>query len=87
MSPVDTFMALAVATPISAALSQVIFVVKSGSSCSQPLLANRPSKTFGQGKKVTSVPAAAAGMAGRLAEAVTLAGRAVVPSATPSWTA
>ena len=51
----------AVFFPIKTALSQVIFVVKSGSSCSQPLLAKRPSNTFGHGKKVISVLVAALG--------------------------
>src|SRR5213593_2165334 len=38
----------------SATLSQVIFVSGFGSSCNQPLLAKRPSKIVGSGRKTSS---------------------------------
>jgi hypothetical protein len=41
--PCDTPIARAVASLISAAFPQVIFVMGSGSSCSQALFAKRPS--------------------------------------------
>ena len=44
----------------SAALSQVSLVSGFGSSCSQPLLAKRPSQTVGSGRNATSSPAAPA---------------------------
>ncbi len=44
----------AIAGLISSALSQVSLVTESGSSCSQPLLAKRPSQIVGSGRKVIS---------------------------------
>ena len=44
----------AVAGLMRAALSQVSLVIGLGSSCSQPLLANRPSKSVGSGRKTIS---------------------------------
>src|SRR6266536_1750859 len=42
------------------ALSHVSFVMGFGSSCSQPLLANRPSSTDGSFRKTISIPATGA---------------------------
>src|SRR3989338_7331447 len=42
--------------PIHAEVSHVIFVSGFGSSCSQPLFANRPSHTVGSGRKMISRP-------------------------------
>ena len=44
----------AVARLMKATLSQVSLVIGLGSSWSQPLLANRPSKMVGSGRKMTS---------------------------------
>jgi hypothetical protein len=57
----------AIAGPISAALSQVRRVIGLGSSCSQPLLANAPSATFGSGRNSTAIPVSGATAAGRSA--------------------
>src|SRR6476660_2165120 len=51
----------AVRALIHAAGSQVIFVNGFGSSCSQPLLAKRPSQTVGSGRKIISRPPLAGG--------------------------
>src|SRR5437762_6197139 len=55
---------LPVAGLTNAALSQQRVVTGLGSSCSQPLLANRPSKRVGSGRKLISYSPAAGG-AGR----------------------
>src|SRR6056297_1860235 len=44
---------------INATLSQVTFVIGSGSSCSQPLLAKRPSYNFASGLMAISIPSPA----------------------------
>src|SRR5260370_7467218 len=44
----------------SAALSQVSLVTGFGNSCSQPLLAKRPSYTHGSGRKINSISSAGA---------------------------
>ncbi len=49
----------------SAALSQVSFVMGLGSSCNQPLLANRPSHTAGSGLKTSSSHRVDASLRGR----------------------
>ena len=49
---------------IHAAVSQVSFVSGFGSSCSQPLLAKRPSQIVGSGRKMISSPPVAAGAGG-----------------------
>src|SRR4029078_11060228 len=41
---------------IHAVVSQGTLVSGFGSSCSQPLLANRPSQTVGSGRKISSSP-------------------------------
>src|SRR5919109_4364311 len=46
---------------IQAAVSHVNFVSGFGASCSQPLFANRPSKTYGSGRKINSRPPAVCG--------------------------
>src|SRR5262249_44240820 len=48
----------AVFTPLYATLSHVIFESGLGNSCSQPLLAKRPSRIVGSGRKTTSKPGA-----------------------------
>ena len=49
---------------IQAAVSHVSFVSGFGASCSQPLLAKRPSQTVGSGRKTSSSPPARAGAGG-----------------------
>ena len=51
----------AVAGLISAALSQVVFVIGSGSSCNQPLLVYRPSSILESAAKTSSMPPSIAG--------------------------
>src|SRR5262245_8432783 len=46
---------------IQAVVSQVSFVSGFGSSCSQPMLAKRPSQIVGSGRKMISRPLAIAG--------------------------
>src|SRR5580700_7360308 len=53
-SPYSTPKCRAVAGLIKAALSQVRVLLGFGHSCSQPLLANDPSKTVGSGAKANS---------------------------------
>jgi len=55
---------LAVASEIRTALSQVSLVIGWASSCSQALLANRPSKTFGSTAKAISRPVPAGASSG-----------------------
>src|SRR5579871_1348409 len=54
--PVSTPSLSAVACENMAALSQVSLVIGCGSSCSQALLANRPSKVLASGAKQSSIP-------------------------------
>src|SRR5215472_14540704 len=72
----------------SAALSQVSFVNGLASSCSQPLLAKRPSQTLGSGRKAISSPLttsdAAAPVANPSLSETGLGGRAE-PAITPSF--
>src|SRR4051812_19965817 len=56
-SPLWIFNRSARAGLISAALSHVSFVNGLGSSCNQPLWANRPSQMLGSGRKIISYPA------------------------------
>ena len=74
MSPSSTPSRLAWAGLIRAALSQVRRVMGLGSSCSQALLANRPSHTAGSGRKTSSRATRSAG-AGRRARDVVAARR------------
>src|SRR6516164_6491763 len=70
-----------------AALSQVSYVNGLGSSCSQPLLAKRPSQTLGSGRKASSRPPCTSD-AGAPAENPsfneTCLGGSAVPAITPS---
>ena len=58
MSPLFTPTLAAVAADMRSALSQVILVTTSGSSCSQPMLAKRPSCILPSQKKTSSRPSA-----------------------------
>ncbi len=54
---------MAVVSEIIAAFSQVSLVIGCGSSCSQTLLAKRPSYTFGSAANAISIPCSARGVA------------------------
>src|SRR5207237_977565 len=73
-------MRAAVAALTITALSQASFVIGLGSSCSQPLFANRPSRTHGSLRNAISNPDAAVagvGAAGGLRTEMLRAGNAV----------
>ena len=55
-SPLASPRRSAVAGAISTGLSQLTLVSGRGNSCSHPLLANRPSQTWGSGRNVTARP-------------------------------
>ena len=61
MSPRSRLFSSASFGLIHAAVSHVSFVSGFGASCSQPLLAKRPSQTVGSGRNTSSSPAGAAG--------------------------
>src|ERR1051326_5830941 len=63
MSPLENLRAAAVTGPIAITLSQVILLSGFGSSCSQAMLANRPSQTVGSGWNTTSSSPSAGGFA------------------------
>ncbi len=75
----------------SATLSQVILLSGFGSSCSQPRLAKRPSKTAGSVRNAISSPSDGAFGAPAPAHAPGFTRRALaskaVPATTPSWSA
>src|SRR5260370_40572124 len=71
----------------NAALSQVSLVTGFGNSCSQPLLAKRPSYTQGSGRKMNSMSSAGVIFAAARLEALNfragLTGRSAEPATRP----
>src|SRR5688572_6696847 len=70
-----------------ATLSQVTFESGFGSSCNQPLLANRPSSTCGSGRNTISMPTGSAAVGGGICAAVAGERAAAVDATGAVWPA